>query len=157
VMTTSSSGLYGNFGQTNYSAAKLALVGLMNTLALEGHKNNIHVNALAPVAATRMTEDLIPDQDILALLDPASVSAGLLTLVHDDAPTRTILCAGAGNYSTAFISETAGVYLPPEQRQPENILDQWAAITDRSQAAELKYAGEQTERFLARVAAQSRP
>ena len=153
VMTSSSSGLYGNFGQSSYSAAKLALVGLMNSLAIEGMKYDIRVNTLVPVAATRMTEDLIPDEKILAQLAPESVSAGLLTLVHEDAPNRMILCAGAGNYASAHIAETDSVYLPPEQQRPEVIMDRWESINDRSRQAELKFAGEQTERFLAKAAA----
>ena len=108
VMTTSSTGLYGNFGQSNYGAAKLALVGFMQTLGLEGAKNNIRVNALAPTAATRMTEDILsPEQ--LQQLRPELVSQGLLHLVSDDAPTRTILCAGAGAFEVAHITMTRGI------------------------------------------------
>ncbi|MGH8446405.1 MAG: SDR family NAD(P)-dependent oxidoreductase, partial [Solimonas sp.] len=92
VMTTSSTGLYGNFGQANYGAAKLALVGLMQTLGLEGEKYDIRVNALAPTAATRMTEDILTP-DMLTKLKPEMVSQGLLHLLSEDAPTRTILCA----------------------------------------------------------------
>jgi short-subunit dehydrogenase involved in D-alanine esterification of teichoic acids len=153
VMTSSSSGLYGNFGQASYSAAKLGLVGLMSSLAIEGKKFDIRVNTLVPVAATRMTEDLIPNQELAELLAPGAASAGLLTLVHDDAPSRTILCAGAGNYASAHIAETDSVYLPPEQQQPEAIMDQWQAICDGSGRNELQWAGEQTERFLAKAAA----
>jgi NAD(P)-dependent dehydrogenase (short-subunit alcohol dehydrogenase family) len=155
VMTTSSSGLYGNFGQSNYGAAKLALVGLMNTLALEGHKYDIRVNCLAPVAATRMTEDIIPDKKLFELLSPESVSVGLMTLVHDEAPNRTILCAGAGNYATAHIMESDSIYLPGEQQVPETILDRWGEISDTSNLTELDYGGRQTERFFAKIAASS--
>ena len=95
VMTTSSSGLYGNFGQTNYGAAKMGLIGLMNTLVLEGGKYNIHVNALSPTANTRMTEDLIPPP-MLELMTAESVTAGALVLCHEKSPNRTILCCGAG-------------------------------------------------------------
>src|SRR5205823_11903125 len=98
VMTTSSSGLYGNFGQSNYGAAKMALVGLMQTLSIEGAKHDIRVNCLAPTAATRMTESVLSEES-LRLLDPARVSPGLLALVGEDAPTRAILCAGAGNFA----------------------------------------------------------
>jgi NAD(P)-dependent dehydrogenase (short-subunit alcohol dehydrogenase family) len=97
VMTTSSSGLYGNFGQANYAAAKMALVGLMQTLAIEGKRNGIHVNCLAPTAATRMMEGLLP-AEMVARLTPDVVSPGLLALVAEDAPTRAILCAGAGSF-----------------------------------------------------------
>jgi NAD(P)-dependent dehydrogenase (short-subunit alcohol dehydrogenase family) len=95
VMTTSSSGLFGNFGQANYGAAKMALVGLMQTLALEGQKYNIRVNCLAPTAATGMTADILPPES-LELLAPEKVSPALLQLVSNDAPTRAIVCAGAG-------------------------------------------------------------
>ena len=110
VMTTSSSGLYGNFGQSNYGAAKMALVGLMQTLAIEGAKNNIRVNCLAPTAATRMTENLMPEA-VLKLLQPEAVTPGLLALVADDAPTRAILCAGAGAFERAHITLTPGVFV----------------------------------------------
>ena len=108
VMTTSSSGLYGNFGQANYGAAKMALVGLMQTLAIEGEKYDIRVNCLAPTAATQMTDGVLSEES-LRLLDPARVSPGLLALVGEDAPTRTILCAGAGNFATANVTLTHGL------------------------------------------------
>ncbi|RMX02957.1 SDR family NAD(P)-dependent oxidoreductase [Corticibacter populi] len=110
VMTTSSSGLYGNFGQSNYGAAKLAQVGLMQTLALEGARHGIHVNALAPTAATRMTEGLMP-AEVLAQLSPAAVVPAMLVLAHEEAPTRTILCAGAGSFEAAHITLTQGIHL----------------------------------------------
>ena len=110
VMTTSSTGLYGNFGQANYGAAKLALVGLMQTLAIEGQKNDIRVNALAPTAATRMTQDLFPP-DMLEAFGPEAVVPAMLVLAHESAPTRTILCAGAGGFESANITLTQGVYL----------------------------------------------
>jgi NAD(P)-dependent dehydrogenase (short-subunit alcohol dehydrogenase family) len=110
VMTTSSSGLYGNFGQSNYGAAKMALVGLMQTLALEGERQDIRVNCLAPTAATAMTEGVLAP-DALARLQPASVSPGLIALVGEDAPTRTILLAGAGSFESANITMTRGVFI----------------------------------------------
>ena len=110
VMTTSSSGLFGNFGQANYGAAKMALVGLMQTLALEGEKYGIRVNCLAPSAATRMTEGILSPEE-LALLTPESVTPGLLYLVAQDAPTRTVLCAGAGAFARSNITLTDGVYV----------------------------------------------
>jgi NAD(P)-dependent dehydrogenase (short-subunit alcohol dehydrogenase family) len=110
VMTTSSSGLYGNFGQSNYGAAKLALVGLMQTLALEGAKNNIRVNCIAPAAATRMLEGLLPAEQ-LATLGPAAVSPGVAVLVAEDAPTRMVLCAGGGGFEAAHITLTQGIFL----------------------------------------------
>jgi hypothetical protein len=115
VMTTSSSGLYGNFGQANYGAAKMALVGLMQTLALEGAKDGIRVNCLAPTAATRMTEGLLPPRCWRA--DPRVGDAGLLHLVSEDAPTRAILCAGAGTFERAHVTLTQGVHEQVQQRQ----------------------------------------
>ncbi len=110
VVTTSSTGLYGNFGQTNYGAAKLSLVGFMNSLKIEGQKNNIHVNAIAPVAATRMTEALMPPQ-IAERLKPDYVTPGVVYLCSEEAPTGAILAAGAGVFALARIYETEGVYL----------------------------------------------
>jgi NAD(P)-dependent dehydrogenase (short-subunit alcohol dehydrogenase family) len=114
VMTTSSSGLYGNFGQANYGAAKMAVVGLMNTLCIEGQKNNIQVNCLSPTARPAMTEELIKDKRVLALMTVESVTTGLLALVAENAPNRTILGCGAGGYARAVIKETDGIYLSPE-------------------------------------------
>ena len=129
VMTTSSSGLYGNFGQSNYGAAKMALVGLMQTLALEGAKNNIHVNALAPTAATRMTEGLMPGA-VLAALKPEAVVPAMLVLASRDAPTRTILCAGAGTFEAAHITLTQGVWLGTDGQTPERLAERLAEVTD---------------------------
>ena len=153
VMTTSSSGLYGNFGQSNYGAAKMGLVGLMNTLVLEGKKYDIRVNTLAPTAATRMTEDIIPDPKLLELLTPESVATGCLALCHDDAPNRTILCAGAGGYAVSRILETDGIYLPPAQQSPEAVIKHWDAIVDPEGQKELAFGGKQTEKFLTKAAA----
>lgn len=133
VMTTSSSGLYGNFGQSNYGAAKMALVGLMQTLALEGAKYHIHVNALAPTAATRMTEGLMPEA-VLAALKPKAVVPAMLVLVHTSAPTRTILCAGAGSFEAAHITLTQGVYVGMGEAAPEQLVQQLHAVLDQSNA-----------------------
>ncbi|RUP24044.1 MAG: SDR family oxidoreductase [Curvibacter sp.] len=130
VMTTSSSGLYGNFGQSNYGAAKLALVGLMQTLSLEGAKNNIHVNCLAPTAATRMTEGLMP-AEVLAALKPEAVVPAMLVLAAETAPTRTILCAGAGTYEAAHITLTEGVHLGLTEDTPERLAARLSEVTDR--------------------------
>jgi NAD(P)-dependent dehydrogenase (short-subunit alcohol dehydrogenase family) len=130
VMTTSSSGLYGNFGQANYGAAKLALVGLMQTLALEGAKYDIRVNCLAPTAATQMLEGLLPPEQ-LALLRPDLVSPAVLALVCDDAPTRTILCAGAGGFEAAHITLTRGIHIPGDPPSAETLLERLADVTDR--------------------------
>src|SRR5579871_3417603 len=110
VVTTSSTGLYGNFGQANYGAAKLALVGLMHTLKLEGAKDNVRINAICPVAATRMTESLMPPP-MLDQLKPEFVTPGVVFLASDDAPTGVILTAGAGVFSAAEMVETSGINL----------------------------------------------
>jgi acetyl-CoA C-acetyltransferase len=125
-VTTSSSGLYGNFGQTNYGAAKMGVIGMMNTLVQEGAKYNIRVNALAPTAGTRMTEDLMPEK-AFELLTPETVTPAVLYLVSEDGPNRTILCAGAGSYAVAKIVETEGTWLPPEAQTPEGIAANWEA------------------------------
>ncbi|WP_284334528.1 SDR family oxidoreductase [Comamonas sp. NoAH] len=130
VMTTSSSGLYGNFGQSNYGAAKMAQVGLMQTLSIEGAKYNIHVNALAPTAATRMTEGLMPDA-VLAALKPEAVVPAMLVLAHATAPNRTILCAGAGSFEAAHITLTQGVYVGMGEDAPELLAQQLTAVSNR--------------------------
>lgn len=131
VMTTSSSGLYGNFGQSNYGAAKMALVGLMQTLALEGASRGIRVNCLAPTAATGMTEGLMP-AEVLAMLTPESVSPGLLYLVSEDAPTRAILNAGAGSFERAYVTLTEGVFIGSGPDAAEQVAARWEEIGDRS-------------------------
>jgi len=130
VMTTSSSGLYGNFGQANYGAAKMALVGLMQTLSIEGAKNDIRVNCLAPTAATRMTENLMPEA-VLKLLRPETVTPGLLALVAEDAPTRAILCAGAGAFERAHVTLTQGVFVGLPDDAPEQVALRFDALSDR--------------------------
>lgn len=128
VMTTSSSGLFGNFGQSNYGAAKMALVGLMQTLSIEGAKNDIRVNCLAPTAHTRMTEDLgLP----LEALAPALVTPGLLHLVSPDAPTRCILAAGAGGFERAYITLTQGDFITGPEAA-EQVAARFDKISDRT-------------------------
>ena len=129
LMTTSSSGLYGNFGQSNYGAAKMALVGLMQTLSLEGAKHDIRVNCLAPTAATRMTEDLMPEA-VLAALKPQAVVPAMLVLVADDAPNRTVLCAGAGSVEAAQITLTQGAWIGLDEQSPERLAEQLAQVCD---------------------------
>ncbi|MFO1245818.1 MAG: SDR family NAD(P)-dependent oxidoreductase [Ramlibacter sp.] len=130
VMTTSSSGLYGNFGQANYGAAKMALVGLMQTLSIEGAKNDIRVNCLAPTAATRMTEGLMPE-DVLRALDPAAVVPAMLVMASDNAPNRTVLCAGAGTFEAAHITLTQGIHIGTGDDVPEQLAARLAEVTDR--------------------------
>lgn len=151
VVTTSSSGMYGNFGQTNYGSAKMAVLGLMNTLVLEGAKYGIRVNALAPTAGTRMLEDIISDQKVMEIMSVESVTAGLLTLCDSEAPNKTILCAGAGGYAATQIIETDGVYLAPDQQTPENVRANMDAILDLAGARALQVGSEQTNKFVAKA------
>ena len=132
LMTASSTGLYGNFGQSNYGAAKLGLAGLTKSLYLEGAKFNIKVNTLAPVAGTRMTEDLGMPEALFKALSPENVAPAALFLVSDDAPTNMIIGAGAGAYHAAYVTLTPGIALPQDERTPEGIAAHWAEITDRT-------------------------
>lgn len=152
LMTTSSSGLYGNFGQSNYGAAKMAVIGFMNTLVIEGHKNDIRVNALAPTAATRMTEDLMP-KEVLDMLVPEAVTAGALTLVHKDSPNRTILAAGAGGYATAHLYETDGVFLPQEEQTADHVQAAYEDINNPEGQEEYIAGSKQAEKFLGKAMA----
>ncbi|MCP3732249.1 SDR family NAD(P)-dependent oxidoreductase [Sphingomonas sp. MG17] len=131
VLTTSSSGLFGNFGQSNYGAAKMALVGLMQTLSIEGMKNDIRVNCLAPTAATAMTEGLLPEP-VKALLVPERVSPGLLPLVTEYAPTRAILCAGAGHFERAYVTLTKGLFIGGGDHAGALVAAAWDTISDRT-------------------------
>jgi len=140
VMTTSSSGLYGNFGQSNYSAAKMALVGLMQTLAIEGEKYGIRVNSLAPTAHTQMTAGLMPEA-MLQALRPEAVTPGMLHLVSEDAPTRAILCAGAGTFERAYVTMTKGVHLGVGQDIAEQVAQKFDAISDRTTGEIVPAAG----------------
>ncbi len=130
LMTTSPTGLFGNFGQTNYGAAKAGLAGLTKSLYLEGAKNNIRVNTLAPVAGTRMTEDLFP-AELFKAFAPEKVMPAALYLVSEDAPTNQIIGAGAGVYQAAYVTLTPGVALSGEDLSPEGVAKHWAQITDR--------------------------
>jgi len=146
LVTTSSSGLYGNFGQTNYGSAKMGVIGAMNTLVQEGAKYDIRVNALAPTAGTRMTEGLIPEE-AFALLTPETVTPAVLYLVSDDAPNKTIMGAGAGAYSVVRIVETGGLWLQPEEQTPEGILANWSAISSTDKERQPEAGFEQTINF----------
>jgi NAD(P)-dependent dehydrogenase (short-subunit alcohol dehydrogenase family) len=130
MMTTSSSGLYGNFGQANYSAAKMAVVGLMQTLSIEGQKYNIHVNSLAPTAFTRMTEGLLEDS-AAEMLKPEAVVPAMLVLTHETAPTRTILCAGAGTFEAAHITLTDGIHVGTDTDSPERLASSLGLVLSR--------------------------
>ncbi len=154
VVTTSSTGLYGNFGQTNYGAAKLSLVGFMNTLKIEGQKDNIKVNAISPVAATRMTESLMPPQ-MLEALKPEFVTPGVIYLVSEDAPTGAILTAGAGVFSLAQIVESFGVFIPHDKADAEAVAAAWPQIADMGRAKAYFQGGEQTGKFFEHLQAQA--
>jgi NAD(P)-dependent dehydrogenase (short-subunit alcohol dehydrogenase family) len=148
VMTTSSSGLYGNFGQANYGAAKMALVGLMQTLAIEGEKYNIRVNCLAPTAATQMTHGVLSNE-ALEHLDPKLVSPGLLALINDDSPTRAILCAGAGHFARSYVTLTEGCYVGNHADAGERLMRQWDQVSDPAHQIVPAYGFTQAERELA--------
>jgi NAD(P)-dependent dehydrogenase (short-subunit alcohol dehydrogenase family) len=150
VVTTSSSGLYGNFGQSNYGAAKLGVIGFMNTLKLEGQKNNIHVNAISPVAATRMTENLGMPPQVFEQLKPEYVTPGVIFLCSEEAPTGAILTAGAGGFALSRIVETEGVYLGPKA-SVEDVRDNWAKITDEAGAKAYVNGGEQSAKFFRKL------
>ena len=154
AFTTSASGVYGNFGQANYGAAKAGVVGLMNVLAQEGAKYDVRVNTLAPTAATRMTENLLPPE-ALELLRPETITPGLLMLVSEDAPTRMILGAGGGCFTETRIHETAGIALPDDQLSPEAVLANLARIRDETGQTEMANAFAQTRKY-ARMAADLR-
>jgi NAD(P)-dependent dehydrogenase (short-subunit alcohol dehydrogenase family) len=146
VFTSSSSGLYGNFGQSNYGAAKMGVVGLMNVLHLEGAKYNIRVNALAPAAGTRMTEDIFP-KDLYGLFTPAAVSPGIVFLCGPDSPSRKILCGGGGSFSVSKMYETEGINFAPNELSPEAIADAWPQIDNPDDQRELQAGGEQPVKF----------
>jgi NAD(P)-dependent dehydrogenase (short-subunit alcohol dehydrogenase family) len=151
VMTTSPSGLFGNFGQANYAAAKAGMVGLMNVLAEEGRKTNIRVNTISPTAATRMTEGLI-GPEILALMKPEAITPAVLYLLSEDAPTRTIMGAGAGSFAVIKVVETEGLNLPQDQWTPDAIAANFAKIGDMSTARDLGGAFFQTFKYVEQAA-----
>ena len=151
IFTTSSSGLYGNFGQSNYGAAKMAMVGLMNTLHLEGAKYNIHVNCLAPAAGTAMTEGLFPET-IYELLSPDSVSPGVVFLASEGAPSRKVLGAGGGSFAIFKGFETDGLNLLPDYLSPEGIAAAWDTLNDEAGMQELTNGFKQSEKFATKAA-----
>ena len=146
MLTASSSGLYGNFGQSNYGAAKAAMMGLMNVLHLEGARDDIRVNTLAPTATTRMTEDLF-SPEVGELLDPATITPGVLYLVSEDAPSRVIMGAGGGSFAQTRVYETKGITLQGDEITPENVAAQWAQVTDPTDQEILTQAFEQTGKY----------
>ena len=154
VLTTSASGLYGNFGQANYGAAKAGMVGLMNVLAEEGRKNNIRVNTISPTAATRMTEEVLPPEP-LKLMRPEAITPAVGYLLSEDAPTRTILGAGAGSFALIRIMEAEGINLPPSEWTPDAIAAHFQEISDMSTAKALENAFEQTQKYVTQAAARA--
>jgi NAD(P)-dependent dehydrogenase (short-subunit alcohol dehydrogenase family) len=130
LMTASSTGLYGNFGQANYGAAKLGLAGFAKTLHIEGARHNVRVNTIAPTAATRMTEDIFPP-DLLALFNPENVVPAALYLVSEDAPSNMIVGAGAGVVQAAYVTLTPGYALPEGRRTVEEVAANWEKIASR--------------------------
>lgn len=149
LMTASSTGLYGNFGQANYGAAKLGLAGFTKTLALEGAKYNVRINTLAPVAGTRMTEDLGMPEAFFQMLAPENVAPMALYLVSEEAPTNMICGAGAGAYHAAYVTLTPGVALPADERTPEGIAAHWDQIIDRTGEIVPQSGGEQSQVVMA--------
>ena len=147
IFTSSASGVYGNFGQTNYGSAKMAMIGLMNTLKLEGQNKNIFTNSITPVAYTRMTEGLIPE-DFGQNLKSEYITPAVIYLASDQAPNGVIIAAGAGVFSRINIQESMGVSLGTgEDMTPENIHANWDKISDMSNARALQNGGEQTLKF----------
>jgi NAD(P)-dependent dehydrogenase (short-subunit alcohol dehydrogenase family) len=154
VLTTSSSGLYGNFGQANYGAAKSGMVGLMNVLAEEGRKYDVRVNTISPTAATRMTEELLQPQ-ALQLMKPEAITPAVEYLLSEDAPTRTIMGAGAGSFAVIRVLESEGINLPESEWTPDAVAARFAEISDMSQARALESAFQQTQKYLAQAAARA--
>ena len=154
LMTTSSSGLFGNFGQANYGAAKLGLVGLAKTLHLEGAKHNIRVNSLVPLAGTRMTEDIIPEP-AFAMFAPENVVPAALFLVAEDAPNNTIVGAGVGGFHSAWVTMNTPTILPQAERTVEGFAAHWAQISNREGDFVPQSGIEQTQRTLAEIQKQA--
>lgn len=152
VLTASSSGLYGNFGQSNYGAAKAAMMGLMNVLHLEGARDDIRVNTLAPTATTRMTEELF-SPEVGELLRPETITPGVLYLVSENAPSRVILGAGGGCFAQTRVYETEGIVLTGDDLKPENVEEEFARISDPRDQRELTQAFEQTGKYAEKAAA----
>lgn len=151
IMTSSSTGLYGNFGQANYGAAKLGQAGLMNTLKIEGHKYNIRINSLVPIAGTRMTEGLFPDE-VFDLFAPEHVSPAVMFMASEDAPSGEIICAAAGHFAKAHIVETPGASVGLNA-PAEDVAAQWDAISNIEGQKPMNSGNEQSQKFAVAAAA----
>ena len=144
VMTSSSSGIFGNFGQSNYGSAKMGVVGLMNTLRIEGQKNNIKVNSLVPVAATRMTENLGMPDAVFDSLKPESVSPAVIFMASEDAPDGVMISAGAGVFAMAEIVHSEGIALKGDDLNADMLAEKWSEASDMSNSKALKSGAEHT-------------
>jgi NAD(P)-dependent dehydrogenase (short-subunit alcohol dehydrogenase family) len=139
VVATSTSGLFGNFGQANYSAAKLGLVGLINTLAQEGAKYNIKANALAPIAATRMTEDILPPE-VFKKLTPEYVAPVVAYLCTEELPeTASVFIVGGGKVQRAALFQNEGITFT-EVPSVDDVAAKWGEITDLSAAQRANFS-----------------
>lgn len=152
LLTSSTSGLYGNFGQTNYGVAKSAMLGLMNVLHIEGAKNNIKVTMLAPSAVTRMTEEILPPE-ALSMMQPEAITPGVLYLLSEQGPSRFILSAAAGSFARIILNETDAVYLPPENRTPEAVAAVFERICSTENLHTMDNAFEQNRNLVGKAAA----
>ncbi|MCF6322466.1 MAG: SDR family NAD(P)-dependent oxidoreductase, partial [Rhizobiaceae bacterium] len=156
LMTTSTSGIYGNFGQTNYGAAKMGVIGMMNTLCIEGARNNILVNCLAPTAATRMTEDIMNDDAFLALV-PQKVTPAAMFLVSKTAPNRTIMMAGAGVFATLEIRESQGCFIADDKCDVDGVAEKFSEISDMSNASLFTNGNEHISKILSMLNSKKSP
>lgn len=153
ICTSSPSGLHGIFGQANYGAAKAGMIGLMNALHLEGAKYNIRTNLLSPSAKTRMTEDIGIPEPILEQMTPEAITAAMLFLVSEDAPSRAIVSCAGGGYARAYIVETDGVYLPPNEQIPEAIAAKWDEISSTDNVHYYENSSGPTANFMTKAKA----
>ena len=144
VMTSSSSGIFGNFGQSNYGSAKMGVVGLMNTLRIEGQKNNIKVNSLVPVAATRMTENLGMPDAVFDSLKPESVSPAVIFMSSEDAPDGVMISAGAGVFAMAEIVHSEGIALKGDDLNADMLAEKWSEASDMTNGKALRSGAEHT-------------